>query len=110
MQIFARRNTVKCMKLKRDTPMATIYPLVEAKAVARPSKRRRQWAPYFFLVVPLALYFTWVIGPTIATGVLSATNWDGISALHFTNKLGNSYFIQNFTRLFQDANFWTAFN
>src|SRR5438552_2389122 len=88
--------------------MATTYPLADRIAVPRPRRRKRQWAPYLFLVVPLALYFTWIIGPTIATGVLSATNWDGVSALHFTNKLGQPYFVQNFTRLFRDANFWTA--
>mgnify|MGYP000541794559 FL=1 len=73
-----------------------------------PRRKRRQWAPYLFLVIPLALYFTWIIGPTIATGVLSATNWDGVSALHFSDKNGTSYLVQNFQRLFVDSNFWTA--
>lgn len=88
--------------------MATTYPITNAIAAGRRPRRRRQWAPYFFLVVPLALYFTWIIGPTIATGVLSATNWDGVSALRFANKLGQPYLVQNFDRLFKDANFWTA--
>lgn len=89
--------------------MATTYPLTEqAIPVRAPRRKRRQWAPYLFLVIPLALYFTWIIGPTIATAVLSATNWDGVSALHFTNKNGASYLVQNFQRLFVDPNFWTA--
>ncbi len=88
--------------------MATTYPLVDTRAAGRRTKRRRQWAPYLFLVVPLALYFTWIIGPTIATGVLSATNWDGVSVLRFSNKLGTPYLFQNFSRLFHDDNFWTA--
>lgn len=80
-----------------------------AGTVTHPLRRRRiQWAPYLFLIVPLALYLTWIIGPTFATGVLAATNWDGISALSFANKAGDSYLIQNFTRLFADANFGVA--
>src|SRR6476620_3791375 len=100
MYTFARRKYCTISLIERVFIMATTYPLVETKVVERPRRRRRQWAPYLFLVVPLALYFTWIIGPTIATGVLSATNWDGISALHFSNKLGTPYLFQNFDRLF----------
>jgi multiple sugar transport system permease protein len=65
------------------------------------SRKRIKFAPYLFLVVPLALYFTWIIGPTIATGYVSLTNWDGISDATFIGR-------GNFTRLFSDPNFFIA--
>lgn len=36
--------------------------------------------PYLFLAAPLALYFVWIIAPTLYTFYLSLTNWDGISS------------------------------
>ncbi len=87
----------------------TAYPVSTEPPPARPRPRRRmQWAPYLFLVVPLALYFTWIIGPTIATGVIAATNWDGISSAKFATKDGQLWLFKNFTRLFNDENFWIA--
>jgi len=68
---------------------------------ARPNKKRREIAPYLFLAVPLALYFAWIIGPTIATAYLSLTNWDGVSAAKFVG-------MKNFVRLFDEENFWIA--
>lgn len=60
---------------------------------------RVNWAPYLFLVVPLALYFVWIIGPTFYTMYLSMTNWDGISlAPDFVG-------LENYTRLFRDRTF-----
>jgi multiple sugar transport system permease protein len=34
--------------------------------------------PYLFLLIPLALYFVWIIAPTFYTLYLSLTNWDGV--------------------------------
>jgi multiple sugar transport system permease protein len=89
--------------------MATsTIPMTTTQAAQPRRKRKITWAPYLFLVIPLALYFTWIIGPTIATAVLSATNWEGVGAVHFANKLGEPYLFQNFSRLFADENFKTA--
>ncbi|MHB8628111.1 MAG: carbohydrate ABC transporter permease [Aggregatilineales bacterium] len=88
--------------------MATAtFPLSKSTAVTPPS-RRRKWAPYLFLAAPLALYFTWIIGPSIATAVLAATNWDGIAKLRFADIKGNLYLIQNVQWLLNNDNFWTA--
>ncbi len=89
--------------------MATSTLSMTTTQAAAPRRRRKMtWAPYLFLVLPLALYFTWIIGPTIATAVLSATNWDGISTIRFVNKLNQPYLFQNFSRLRVDENFLTA--
>ncbi len=87
----------------------TTYPLVSGQTAQKPRRRRIQWAPYLFLAVPLILYFTWIIGPTFATGVLSATNWDGISEAKFANSKGDLWLISNYDRLLnKDANFRVA--
>ena len=89
--------------------MATaILPLGQSATSNRTRRTRRQWAPYLFLIPPLVLYFTWIIGPSIATAFLSATNWDGVGALHFADIKGNLYLFQNVQWLFNNANFWTA--
>jgi multiple sugar transport system permease protein len=89
--------------------MATAtLPLGNSATVTPPRRRKRQWAPYLFLVPPLALYFTWIIGPSIATAFLSGTNWDGVGTLRFADIKGNLYLIQNIQWLFNNANFWTA--
>ena len=52
-------------------------------AVATPSvknkKRKINWTPYLFIIVPLLLYLVWIIGPMLYTFYLSLTDWDGIS-------------------------------
>lgn len=64
-----------------------------AIAVPRP-KRHINWAPYLFLLAPMALYLVWIIFPTFYTMYLSMTNWDGVSP--------NPTFVgfTNFERLF----------
>jgi len=90
--------------------MATsTYPLARATTPPPRPRRKRTWAPYFFLVIPLALYFTWIIGPSLATAVFSATNWDGISSIRFMDKSGHLFLLSNVTWLFNDENFKTAF-
>ena len=68
------------------------------------TQRRRpiNWTPYLFLVVPLAIYFMWIIGPTFYTFYLSLTNWDGISQMRFIG-------FDNFERLFRDRDFQISF-
>jgi multiple sugar transport system permease protein len=42
-------------------------------------KRKFNWTPYLFLIVPFLLYLVWIIGPMLYTFYLSLTDWDGIS-------------------------------
>jgi ABC-type sugar transport system permease subunit len=70
-------------------------------AAPRKTKKRTQWAPYLFLALPLALYLAWIIAPSIATGFIALTNWDGVSAPQWVG-------FQNFEKLFRDRNFWIA--
>lgn len=65
-------------------------------------KRRIQWTPYWFLALPLAIYFLWIVGPTFYTFYLSLTNWDGISQMQFIG-------FANYERLFQDRDFHMSF-
>jgi|SRR5215207_3339917 ABC-type sugar transport system permease subunit len=69
-----------------------------AELSARPRKRRIYWTPYLFLIVPLIIYFIWVIAPTFYTFFLSLTNWDGISQMRFIG-------FDNYERLFKDRDF-----
>lgn len=50
-------------------------------AVTPPFKRKRKinWTPYLFLIIPLILYLVWIVGPMLYTFYLSLTDWDGIS-------------------------------
>jgi ABC-type sugar transport system permease subunit len=73
-----------------------------ASAAPPPAKRRINWTPYLFLLLPLALYFVWIIAPTFYTLYLSLTNWDGVSAI--PNFVGT----YNFDRLFKDRDFREA--
>lgn len=64
-----------------------------------PKRQSINWTPYLFMLVPLTLYFIWIIYPTFSTFYLSLTNWDGVSP--------NPRFIgfANFERLFSDRDF-----
>jgi multiple sugar transport system permease protein len=57
-------------------------------------KRRINWTPYLFLLVPLTFYFVWIIAPTFYTFYLSMTNWDGV------DPNPKFVFLTNFERLF----------
>lgn len=58
---------------------------------------RSRLTPYLFLIIPLALYIMWVIGPMLFTFYLSGTNWDGLD-LAQAKWVG----LRNFERLFDD--------
>jgi multiple sugar transport system permease protein len=61
--------------------------------------------PHLFLAIPLSLYFIWIIGPTLSTGYIAMSNWDGTQTLDKTRFVG----FDNFVWLFENDNFWTAF-
>jgi ABC-type sugar transport system permease subunit len=81
---------------------ATLYSGESKSPVASPARRRIYWTPYLFLLVPLIVYFMWIIGPTFYTFYLSLTNWDGISQAQFIG-------LDNYTRLFKDRDFTQSF-
>jgi len=58
--------------------------------------------PYLFLILPLALYSIWVIGPMFYSVWMSLTNSDGITRQEFIG-------VDNYRRLFNDDVFWTSF-
>jgi multiple sugar transport system permease protein len=71
-------------------------------ALASGRKRRSiNLTPYLFLIVPLALFLMWVIGPMLYSFYLSMTNWDGVSPPKFIG-------LRNYVRLFDDPIFYTA--
>jgi len=71
-------------------------------ALASGRKRRSiNLAPYLFLIVPLALFLMWVIGPMLYSFYLSMTNWDGVSPPKFIG-------LRNYIRLFDDPILYTA--
>lgn len=82
--------------------MATLAQASTQAGTAPKARRRINWTPYFFLAVPLTLYFIWIIAPTFYTIYLSFTDWDGITP--------NPDFIglDNYTRLFDDRTFKEA--
>lgn len=61
--------------------------------------------PALFLGVPLTLYFAWIIFPSVLTGVIAFTDWDGSSGLH-TAKFVELY---NFNFVLGDQEFKLAF-
>ncbi|GAA1513706.1 sugar ABC transporter permease [Sphaerisporangium rubeum] len=66
------------------------------------AKTRMYGFVFSFLVIPVALYAVFVIGPYAQAFYISLTNWRGIT--------GNPQYIgfENFTRLFSDEVFWAA--
>jgi len=72
-------------------------------AVLASGRKRRSinLAPYLFLIVPLALFLMWVIGPMLYSFYLSMTNWDGVSPPKFIG-------LRNYIRLFDDPILYTA--
>lgn len=99
--------------LRIQTIMATSAVPLTNTTTMRPKARRKrfQWAPILFLLLPLLIYFIWIIGPTIATGVLAGTNWDGVGDIRFFSRMtGEPFLFRNFNNLFKDPNFWTAFS
>ncbi|NBD36120.1 MAG: ABC transporter permease subunit, partial [Chloroflexi bacterium] len=57
--------------------------------------------PYLFLIIPLAIYLLWVIGPMFYTFYLSLTKWDGLTQPIFIG-------LRNYEKLFQDPVFYIS--
>ncbi|MFP4396082.1 MAG: carbohydrate ABC transporter permease [Anaerolineales bacterium] len=57
--------------------------------------------PYLFLLIPLAIYLLWVIGPMFYTFYLSLTKWDGLTQPIFIG-------LRNYEKLFQDPVFYIS--
>ncbi len=70
-----------------------------AQMPGRP-KRRFKIQPWLFLLLPLLLYFTWVIGPMFYTMYLSTTQWEGIITIP-----PEPIQFDNYDRLFGDRDF-----
>ncbi len=71
--------------------------MAAALQVKKPVVRRRiNWTPYLFLLLPLALYFVWIIAPTFYTIYLSMTNWNGVDPV--PKFIGFDNFQRLFTR------------
>jgi len=83
----------------------TTLPAAAAGAEAR---RKPAWrntnrlTPYLFLILPIALYSMWVIGPMLYSVWMGFTNSDGISQQDFIG-------LDNYQRLVKDDIFWTSF-
>ncbi|HVL23087.1 MAG TPA: sugar ABC transporter permease [Thermomicrobiales bacterium] len=83
----------------------TTLPAAAAGAEAR---RKPAWrntnrlTPYLFLILPIALYSMWVIGPMLYSVWMGFTNSDGISQQDFIG-------LDNYQRLIKDDIFWTSF-
>jgi ABC-type sugar transport system permease subunit len=63
--------------------------------------KKRWWAPWAFLALPLIMYTLWVIAPIVQTLFMSFTKWDGMSQAEFVG-------FQNFQDLFGNKTFWTS--
>ncbi len=79
--------------------------MAQAASVTRNTrtKRRIDWTPYLFLLVPLAVYFVWIIAPTFYTFYLSMTNWDGIDPYPKFIFLDNFQYLFTKDRTFSEA-------
>ncbi len=72
----------------------------------RPFWKRINWAPYLFLIIPLTIYFIWIIAPTFYTMYLSLTNWDGVTAESAVIDYDHmERLFRNYERLFRDRDF-----
>lgn len=70
---------------------------------ASPTQRRGKVSltPYLFLIIPVALFLMWVIGPLFYSFYLSLTDWDGISNPKIIG-------LANYVRLVDDPIFYLA--
>lgn len=64
-------------------------------------RRRFPFAPYLFLALPLLVYGTFSLWPTLQLLLLSLNDWDGLSPKKFIG-------LQNFIELASDDVFWEA--
>lgn len=63
--------------------------------------KKRRFAPFKFLLIPVILYGIWVIAPIFYTIFLSFTQWDGLTAPTLVG-------ISNYIDLINDPIFYTA--
>lgn len=82
-------------------------PLATAAQPATTARHRRRFnahslTPFMFLILPLALYVMWVLGPMFYSVWMSFTNADGLSRQDWVG-------LANYRRLFDDDIFWTSF-
>ncbi|MFW6266181.1 MAG: carbohydrate ABC transporter permease [Halanaerobiales bacterium] len=64
-------------------------------------KTNSKFNPWKFLIIPLILYFIWVVIPTIYSLYLSFTEYDGLVDPEFIG-------LENYQELFQDSVFYTS--
>ncbi|MBN1265261.1 MAG: sugar ABC transporter permease [Anaerolineales bacterium] len=62
-------------------------------------RSRRELTPYLFLLIPVLIYFIWIIAPMGYTFYLSLTDWDGISSPDYIG-------LENYEKLFRDKVFY----
>ena len=74
----------------------------QAAAATIAPRRRRNWSGYLFLLPWLAGFLLLTLGPTLASLVLSFTNFDLIGSPRF---VGTANYVRIFTA---DAKFWTS--
>lgn len=65
------------------------------------ARLRRDFVPYMFLIIPIALYLIWVVGPMFYTFYLSLTKWDGLTDPTFIG-------LRNYVKLFDDKVFYIS--
>jgi ABC-type sugar transport system permease subunit len=82
-------------------PLATVAPPATASRRVR-RLNTHALTPLMFLILPLALYAMWVLGPMFYSVWMSFTNADGISRQDWVG-------LDNYRRLFGDDIFWTSF-
>lgn len=84
-------------------PVAASKTIVASGDVFVPAGQRKAGlTPYLFLLVPVALYVMWVVGPTFATIWMSFTNSDGLSPAQWVGW-------DNYRRLLGDPIFHVSF-
>ncbi|MDX2162975.1 MAG: sugar ABC transporter permease [bacterium] len=95
--------------------MATLAATVTQRPDRAGKRQKINWTPYLFLLVPLAVYATWIIFPMLFSFYLSLTSWDGVSPIPSPDQLS----LGNYDRLLglplnganpPDRDFVTAFN
>lgn len=68
---------------------------MSALATARPTRRRRNWAPYLWVLPAVLIYAIFKLTPMVAGLYLALLQWDGIEPAKFVG-------LQNFQRMLED--------
>ena len=75
------------------------------------SRIPRRFIPLAFMIIPLIIYFVWIIGPTFYTFYLSITDWNGVDPAPPINSVDNSRpLLYNYERLFRPNDEFCLFN